>query len=290
MSTTQFSVNISGKIPEASSYLKLEQEPWSDNVGKMSTTRGMLVIAAAANGGLFPEVFCGGLNGTFNATVHVYPYPAELPFTLKVSHGHVASRFMALPIREETIQCGFQTELSPEYPVHVWGGVQWVGNCYDRNGNIVPRPTVTRVGNILKLSEQVYGSIRIRYTVVRHTYTISISSRTDAIENKYQSVAYAVFDGGVVWLDVTAPAGFEEFDGDCGNGAFYDDSLLPDGYTDGQLSQTTLCSTRYTRYPIAARADKEVEVDYCTQEVISEKISASTADYEMREWQDCISN
>lgn len=266
--------------------LLIEQEPWGKDVGVTTEMTGILGIASAINGTRWPEVFCGGMNGYFNATVYVYPCDFGMDYQFHVSHGSVTSGSTDIKYREEVVQCSMQLVHTLDYPLYQLGSMSWIGRCYDSQGNFVSRPQVSIYGNQVVISEEVYGSVRVRYTVVRHTYHVTISRRFAAIENKYESVAYAVWDGGVKWIDIEAPAGFEAYDGDCGNGSYHDDNLQ-DGYISDQLGRTDICGHRYTDIPVASSADRRITVQYCTQITTSDEISPGSEDYETRDVGDC---
>lgn len=279
---TEAALTIPFSNPSAaagSDCLKIEQEPWGKDVGQVSNVQGILAISASIYGKRWPQAFCGGLNGVSRATVFVYPCAdIGLNYQFKVSHGEVIQQAIEVGYREETIQCSMKLEHEPDYPVMFMGAMAWIGHCYDSRGTITGRPVVSFADGKIVFSKKVYGSVRIRYTAMRHAYQVQISRRQDAIENKYQSVAYAVWNGGIKWIDIDPPARFEEFDGDCGNGAFYH-PLLQDGYGDGQLSGTDICLGKYTKLPVAVTADRHIVVNYCSQEQISDKTTES-AEYE----------
>lgn len=283
MSESEISITFANRSQSSRDCVLIEQEPWGRDVGETSNMQGILAISAAVSGGRWPEVNCAGSNGEFNATVYVYTCDdVGLDYQFKVSHGTVSMRVTEIMYREEVVQCSLQLEHELDYPVRSVGAMSWIGNCYDSGGSVTSRPIVTiQDDNTVLLSKKVWGSLRVRYTVLRHTYHVTIQRRWAALENKYNSVAYAVWDGGVKWLDIEAPTNFEAFDGDCGNGAFYNPNLQ-DGYNDGQLSQTDICKPEYTKLPVAVTADRMRTVEYCSQETLSDTTNETT-DYEQME-------
>lgn len=254
--------------------LKIEQEPWGKDVGKTTNMQAILAVSAAVYGARWPKAYCGGLDGRFKATVYVYPCDPHMSYQFKVSHGLVSGRSIGVPIREEVVQCGLQLEHTLDYPALIIVSKAWPGSCYDNRGTVTSRPTVTVDGNKVTLNKQVYGSLRIRYLVIRHIYDVTVSKRLDALENTYQSVAFCVFNGGVEWIDIEAPAGFEDTDGECGNGGIYDEdgNLI-------RLSGVDICSPDYHKLPVAVTADRRIKVDFCSQETISDKTN-ETVDYD----------
>jgi len=270
MTEASLTIPFSDSSATPENYLKIEQEPWGKDVGKTTNMQAILAVSAAVYGGRWPNANCGGLNGEFRATVYVYPGNPHMSYRFKVSHGRVTHGPLGVPFREEIIQCGLQLEHETDYPIFAVITKAWIGRCYDNEGNITIRPEVTIVGNKIILSKKVYGSLRIRYMAIRHTYHVIVSKRLNAIENTYQSVAYAVYDGGVEWTDIEAPANFEELEGECGNGAWYDD--------DGnfmRISGVDICNPDGHRFPAAVTADRLIDQDYCSREITDDRIIES---------------
>ncbi len=271
-------------VSAAGDCLKIEQKPWGKDVGKTSNMQAIHGIAAAVNGGRWPDMYCGGLNGVFVGTVYAYPCDPYLIYQFKVSHGLVTSKMVEVAVREEIIQCSMQLEHATDYPVLSMLAQAWIGHCYDHNGNITGRPVVTEIDNKIVFDQEVYGSLRVQYQVLRHVYRVTVSKRLSSIENNYQSIAYAVWNGGVIWIDIEAPANFEAFDGDCGNGAWYDG----DGNLIDLSPRGSMCVNDKTKIPVAVTADKNVTMDYCNQEEI-ESVISETVDYE-EIWDECHKN
>ena len=281
MADVALNIGFANSTDDQYNCLLLEQEPWGEDVGETSELQGIQAISAAINGTAWPEVNCGGLNAEFNAIIYAYPCSSGMSYNFKVSHGSVSTRAIDIVYREEIVQCSMKLSHTLDYPVQSMGATSWIGHCYNASGNITQAPAVSIDGRNVLFSEEVYGSFRVRYVVIRHIYYVTVSERTNAIENTYQSVVYAVWDGGVNWLDIEAPANFETYAGDCGNGAFYDDGDgdgLQDGYEDGQLSQTSVCSDKYVNVPSVVEADRKITVDYCSQEVIEDTTTERVED------------
>lgn len=266
MAESTLGISFSKETLGIRSCFKIEQKPWGADVGKTTTLQAIVGISAAIYGNEWPNMRCGGLNGIFEADVYVYPCDSSTPFQFRVSHGTVRSSTVEIAYREEIVQSSLQLQATPEYPVQSMGTVAWIGNCYDASGNVTTRPTVTLENNVLTFSKKVFGSVRVRYTVFRYIYSVEVSKRLLALENKYQSVAYVVWDGGVKWCDVEAPADFEQFDGLCGNGGDYDDG---EGEGDGEDGD----GDGDDGLPTANGADRKIVIDYCSQEQISDTLN-----------------
>ena len=252
----------------ADDYILIEQEPWGKDVGRTSLMQGLVGIKAAVYGTLFPPANCGGLDG-FDTPVYVYPSRSDLNFVFAVIHGEFVPCTVQTLIRDEIVQCGFKASAELKYPCQGTPSLQWLGQCYDPDGNIVPRPNVTIAGRELQFDGLVYGSLRARYSVLRKTYNVRVEERDDSIENNFDSVAYCVWTGGVKWKELSPPSGYDEHHGNCGNGI----------YDDGSGGDSAICSPTGKRYPTAVRADRHTKKDYCSQVVESDEITEST-DYD----------
>lgn len=226
--------------------------------------QGIQGIQSSIYGGLFPDPNCGGLNN-FDTPIYVFPSRSDLNCTFKLSHGDFMPCRVENKIREEVVQCSLQDSADIDYPPVGSVNLSWIGKCYDESGNEILRPTVVVSGRKLTFSEKVYGSVRARYTVYRKTYNCRIEKRDDSIENNFDAVAYVRWNGGIVWLEIDPPSGYDATEGNCGNGV-YDQGDQGDGGGD-----TEICSPQGSRYPSAARANRHTEVDYCRQEVKSDE-------------------
>lgn len=238
----------------------IEQEPWGKDVGRTSMLQGIQGIQASIYGGLFPDPNCGGLNG-FDTPIYVFPSRPELNVKFALSHGSFMPCKVENVIREEVVQCGLQDSAEIDYPPVGIVTLSWIGKCYDESGNELPKPAVVVIGRRLSFSQKVFGSIRARYSVYRKTYACRIEERDDSIENNFDAVAYARWNGGVVWLEINPPSGYDATRGNCGNGVYGQDG---GGNSD-------ICSPQGSKYPVAARANRHTKVVYCLQEIMSDE-------------------
>lgn len=261
----------------------IEQEPWGKDVGETSQSQAIQAIAALMYGGRWPNANCGGVDGRFRATVYVYTCDISLGYRVGVSHGIVTGLGVEFPIREETVQCSMELEHELDYPVWAMLSKSWFGKCYDTSGNITSRPIVTIVDDKkIVLSKKVYATLRVRYMVLRHVYYITVSKRLTVLENTYQSVAYCVWPGGVVWIDIQAPTNFEATDGECQNGAWYD----PETGLMTHVSGMHVCDEDKYSIPVATNADMHIDVDYCSQEP-EDPVITDNVDWEEKIDEDC---
>ncbi len=250
-------------------YVIIEQEPWAKDVGRTSKNQGIMAIGSMIFGGALPDPNCGGL-AEFDTSVYVYPSRHELAYSFNVSHGSFIPKSVNPHLlREEVIQCGYNLSAETDYPVIALQSMMWIGECYDAKGVSVTRPTISVNGRTLLFSTKVYGSVRIKYFVYRREYSVNIKEREDSIENNFECVAFCRWNGGITYKDIVAPNGFDDTLGNCGNG------IYPEFGDDG--SSTKICQPNWGRgtYPVGVKADKLTEVDFCSQEIMSVRITES---------------
>ena len=256
----------SAQYADESDYVLIEQKPWAKDVGRTSKSQGILAIGSMIFGGNLPQPNCGGLAG-FDTPVYIYPSRPDLQFVLKVSHGEYQVGKIETMIREEIIKCGLNDTATTEYPVAAMQSMVWLGPCYDGRGNITAYPTVIQQGRDFHFSAKVLGSIRVKYAVNRITYNVRIEERDDSIENNFQCLAFCVGNGWGNWKEIEAPSGYDDTKGNCGNGIEKGDGA------DG----TSICSPEWGKgtYPVAVRADRATDMEYCSQEITSDNITES---------------
>lgn len=265
-------LSLATTAADNSDYVLIEQEPWPKDVGRTSAAQGLMAIGAMAFGGTLPLPNCGGLNG-FSAPVYVYPSRPDLNFIFAVSHGEIQPGSAATMIREEIIQCSLLDNIETQYPVTHMMSMQWLGNCFDENGSVIARPDVVQIGRVLSFSKKVYGSLRVRYSVFRKTFNVRIEAREDSIENNFECVAFARWNGGLEYKEIEAPSGYEATTGNCGNGLYPNG----DGTFGGSTGTGDACQPtgKQGSYPKAVRADRKTEIEYCSQEVQSDSVTES---------------
>lgn len=257
---------------DTNDYVMIEQEPWADDVGRTSNAQGIMAIGSMIFGGSLPLPNCGGLNG-FGAPVYTYPSRLGLNYTFDVSHGQIQPGTISMLTREEIIQCSLQESAETDYPVARMQSMQWIGQCYDERGRSAGRPQIKQNGRTLSFTEKVFGSLRIKYSVIRQTHLVRIEEREDSIENNFDSVAFVRWDGGVDFKEITAPSGYDATTGNCGNG-FYPGT--PTGGSGG-TGVTEACPPTGGQgsYPKAVRANRKTTIEYCSQEVDADTVTES---------------
>jgi len=198
---------------------------------------------------------CGIVGGAFMTVVLFYPSPAELPFTAHVSRGDLGPGQVENSSRSEIINFRLDQTASLRYPAQEITGVEWLTDTFDAKLQPAPRPSLSLSGqSSVMASAKIYGAARITYTVRVQIHSLVIAGREESIENKYSSVAYAVYSGGVDWLELSAPPGAEDYDGDCKHGG---GQVTPDDDPDDPE-------------PDADGADRTIKIDYCSREIISD--------------------
>lgn len=266
--TNSLSISLQSGDQSQRDYVLIEQEEWGEDVGRTSTSQGVLAIGSMVFGGALPLPNCGGFDG-FDAPVYVYPSRKDLQFKFAVSHGNpplFGKGIVQEVTREEIVTCSLQSSVETNYPVQKMKSMDWIGPCYDSAGNVVAYPNITQNGGFLNFSAKVLGSLRVRYEVYRVLFTVRIEKREYSIENNFESVAYVVWEGGITDKDIAVPSGYEYTEGDCDDGKYPEDVYGP----------TTICPPPHGTYPTAVEADRETDFDYCsqvvTEDVITERV------------------
>jgi len=147
---------------------------------------------------------------SFSAVVLVYPYPETLIYNTGAVNGLLSGPLRTLITKTETLKFSLGNTASLKYPVHTFLSGKWLTDVYDTEGTIVSRPTVTQNGREFSVDAKVYGTYEVQYVTAVDVYTMTVSVRLEAVENFFQSVFYAWFDGGVELLDIDPPPNAEE--------------------------------------------------------------------------------
>ncbi|MFA6135482.1 MAG: hypothetical protein WC869_15830 [Phycisphaerae bacterium] len=194
-------------LRDTSAFVLLEQEAWDPYINYLTKAGVFAYLNARLFQAPAPPAFCSAADGSYSKTVFAYPSPAALPYQIGVAVGVISECSIAFLDYAEAIQCDLQAELTPKYPVQEITSYEWVGDAYDQNGAVIPRPAVRISGKALALSQPVYGTLLVVYKVIQHRYTVSITPRPGAKENRLTAFAWAVWNGGNTYLDVEAPSG-----------------------------------------------------------------------------------
>jgi len=249
------SITRSNQREESSAYVLLEQEPWDAYVG-MLTKGGLLAYLRSLLYGETDEEQekgnCGLLNGIAETVVYAYPYPASLAYAIGISHGDLGPREKTVSEYAEVIQVQNVTDPQLKYPTDRIISAEWL-SAFKLSGETASRPTISTSGGRIRLSAPCYGSLFVRYEVVRHIYSVTVEPRPDATENLYESFIYATWNGGNEYLKFEPPADAESGGGRCNTGG---------GESDIQPSDD--CEP-----PSASPADIHQDYDYCRKCLIT---------------------
>ena len=204
---------------------------------------------------------CGvDADGDVNVLINVYPYQADLNYSLKASYGELGESSVAEIQIKETIQLHLQTEVSVRYPVQRIISADWLNDAYAADFALLSPPPEILIGDDLKTvssSVPCYGSVQVVYSIIVHVSLLTLPRRLDTNENGYSSTVYAIYEGGLVWLPVSIPETAELTGGDC-------------AYGGSNLKLNDRNSRRPK--PEGTGAGKLIRIDYCTQKKLSETV------------------
>lgn len=253
--------------------LRLEQKPWGANTGKVDKAAFINYL-----GGLMTEDYydndeespfyadtnCGVVDSMSDVTIYAYPSVKSLRYRIGASYGELSAGSVDEFYHLEMINLSLQDEVSTDYPAQVIIDAKPRGDLYDSKGGVVATPSISIVGDKIKLDRKVYGTIAVLYTVFRYVYTLNITVRPieTTTENYLSSVVYAWWDGDGTYLEVEPPPGAEDMLGanlTCGHGktVFGDDDDKK-------------------KVPTAAYADQNKTIRYCDGVIIGESIIERT--------------
>jgi len=245
--------------------LMIEQRGWRPYTGYVTAANavaflGRMLYGEETDNNWSERTDCGMEGEDMVTGIYAYPaYPA-LAYQIAASYGYLSEGVREEIEQEEVLQFSMADEVRTKYPSQGIISAEVLGDLYDAGGGIVALPTISIVGDTVTLSREVYGSIKIKYLVLRDTYILTVTRRDPAItvENFYSSVVYAWYTGGGDWLTVEAPPGAEEFDAECG------------WYRGGWLARVIEPDDE-PNVPTAAGADRYIRIDYCSKEIRSDK-------------------
>ena len=228
--------------------LILEQMPWPKGVGRVSRLQIILAAAARLFGLDPPEIDCGVNGDGFHTAVYVYPYDPDLAYGFGVTHGSLSTPIRALVIKREYAVFKLSDEATLEYPLQELVSVDWPDEVWSGDGSVIPGPDLSVDGQAVRSTKKVRGTALVVYKTLRITHGLQITAREDVVENVYQSVFWANWDGGVKLLPIEPPEGAEEdyqFKIECTGGDVLD---LPPDDPDA---------------PPAPSIDRTITLDYC---------------------------
>ena len=245
-------------IREPVAALLLEQVPWDAYTGRV--TKGAVVswLHSLMYGSEARDMDCGlNEDGSCTALLAAYPVDPDLVYTLDVTRGDLSDRVVSEVEFVELVNLQMETGVRLRYPAQEILSAEFIGPGYDRTGNLVLAPDLVISGTAITAAYPVYGALKVKYRMVVHSYSITVAPRSEAVENRYQSVAHAHWSGGLTWLAIEPPPGAEEFF----------DSSAACGFGGGG-------SVTYPPDPVneveGRRQRRVIRKDYCSQDVMSD--------------------
>lgn len=245
--------------------LRIEQEEWETTTGQVTKSGlysylyGRLTANIVVN-----NVNCGfsmvdGVPTVFT-TIYVYLPMAEFPYAFHTSYGMLGAKAIDRLEQKEIINFSLSKSHQLVYLPGADVEYSWVGAVYDVHGAVTPAPEVSFEGGSVLLNKIVYGSLRVEYGVLRHKYVLQAPIRAGVEEvDLFGAVVYAIYDGGISWLELEPPPGIDALLGGGGsNVCGY--AVIPADVPDDEYQPPTECP----------KADRTIDIDYCSQEVLSD--------------------
>lgn len=242
--------------------LLLEQDKWKPYTGYVTKAAVARYLANIfwPEDSFDPRFDCGISGGQMILPIYCYPYSPGLTYNLKTSYGTLSERAQDLVEFSEVINFGLKKEASTKYPLRNLLKSEWVGDVFDTQGNVTALPAVSFQQSSITTATPVYGALRVTYSVERHTYILTVDARKEEVENLFSAVVYALYAGGIKWLEIEPPPGADEY---------------LEGAEDCRWMWTSTGSATYPddrkSRPKAAYADRIIIKDYCSGETISDE-------------------
>lgn len=240
--------------------LMIEQEEWGKNTGVVTSAEMLRYVSAWVYNQLYrASTDCGMVDGQLRCQVNVYPRVPGLSYQLHTSWGSLSGPRGGTTAVEEILNFTLSTEERVKYPCLEILDVDWMAECYDASGAVVTPPPLTIDGNAIVITAPVYGSVQVRYRTERYSHTLSIPRREDALEEFFSAAVYALYSGGLTWIEIDLPNSFDEATatercGLSGSGSVTWPEDDPRPIADNPYRRKTV-------------------VDYCSQEIISDTIT-----------------
>jgi hypothetical protein len=260
MQQSTLAITYAQPLPDQGDLLMIEQEEWGKNTGVVTTAEMMRYVSAWVYNQLYrASTDCGVVDGQLTCTINIYPRMPQLVYQLHTSWGNLSGPRGGMTTVEEILNFTLTTEERPRYPVHSISAAHWLAECYDVSGAVVTPPALTIDGDAIVITEPVYGSVQVRYRTERYSHTLSIPRREDALEEFFSAAVYALYSGGLTWIEIDLPNSFDEANatercGLSGSGSVTWPEDDPRPIADNPYRRKTV-------------------VDYCSQTIISDEIS-----------------
>ena len=239
----------------ADAYLILEQEDYlaPDKLTMLDVVRILSdIVTTGSSTGASKDCIMSDDGRSFVANVFVYPYPETLAYNTGAVNGSLSAPLRTIVTKIETLKFSLDNVAHLKYPVKAFIGGSWVSDVYSIEGELISPPAVSQDGREVRIENKVYGAYEVKYTTVVDFYRMTVSLILDAVENFFQSVFYAWFDGGIELLDIKPPPNAEENwlnQVDCNGGGSNVTIHGPEDDPD--------------RAPTVGPTDKTIALDYC---------------------------
>jgi len=261
---TIFTVNFGDEvISNLRNLLTISQEEWVNTIGRVKMSDFYnFSYNVLSSGNVNSSIDCGlSSNGSCKSIIYAFPAIPDLLYQLHTSYGSLSSRSSANFVHSELLLFNMSKSNTLTYfPI---GNVsyEWIGSVYDLQGNVRSNSAVdiNEEGEIL-LPEKVYGTLKVKYEVVRHKYILEVFPREEETEDLFGAVVYGIYDEGIAWVELNNPPNL--------------DDIASGSVSCGGLSSTSSDNTDDTedgRTPTTApKVNRKIITDYCTQEVLSD--------------------
>jgi hypothetical protein len=261
MTSPRITFTISSPAASSLGLLQIEQQEWSAYTGRVTT--GVMVSALRTM--LYGEestdrVNCGVIDGAVICQIDVYPRRPGLAYQFATSWGELSPRSEEEITETELVSFHLESNASPSHPCREILSATWVdGLVYDGEGNEIAAPQLVIASNTIatKNGQAIYGTAEVVYRTERHSYTLTIPRRDEAIDNFFSAVVYGWYEGGIDYLQIELPPGIETFEADataaCGHSVTA--SVTDD---EGDPIDQPVTASRVSI------------IDYCSQEVVED--------------------
>ena len=255
-----FNIQFQDSVSNERDSLLLEQEEWKENTGYVTKAALYKSLYTSLMGAVnvSSPVECGfNSNGEIETVIHAYPSDKNLNYSLKATYGDFNGRQINIFKEKEIIDFSLTNTASLKYKSDGNLDYHWVGNVYNENSEIVSNLTINIQDSEIKLSEKVYGALSISYNVYRHSYKFIVKPREDEELDIFGAVVYAVYPGGVTWLQLKTPPNSDAI----AKGAICGRYVTPSPDEEDKHEVPKFCRTY----------NKTYTWDYCSKELLDYK-------------------
>ena len=193
--------------------LILEQTPWSSNIGVV--TKEVIIKKIqdllAGFGADKTGVDCGmDAIDKYSSLVVAYLYDRDLVYDIGISSGTLSEQPLIFDKDIiQTVDFNMTTSAPLDYPAHSEVSIVWQQGPWDEDGGEISSFVQKVTGNALEVNKKLNGTATLTYKTVAHSYGFTITA-DDGVEDRFKSVAWARWDGGVEHIELKAPPNADE--------------------------------------------------------------------------------